>query len=256
MPVCEYCRNSFTTQAILLRHQRRALYCLELQGRAKPVDYQCTFCSRVFARSSGLSRHINTCKPRTCTTTINAVEAKLSALQDQITKLMMTSGTTNVNNNRNVVVNNLQPITEEHIQDHLEHLTLDFILDGAKGFATFANSYPFKDRVLCTDKSRRKLKFRNEDGALIEDGGGHKLVQKFFQAISYRNEELISAEYSILQSKVESIVKDGCAYTSDLTSLLSKATMLQDLLHQCKDAADGKDNELTQGFIKHYIQIL
>jgi hypothetical protein len=190
-------------------------------------------------------------------TAIDAVEEKLSALQEQITKLMFNGAPPTNVNNRNVVVNNLQPITEEQIQDHLEHLTLDFILEGAKGFADFANCYPFKDRVLCTDKSRRKLKFRDEEGGeIVEDGGGHKLIQKFFQAISTRNEELISAEYNLLQQEVEMIAQEGRAHTSDLTGLLSKATRLQDLLHQCKDAADGKDNELTQEFIKHYVKIL
>jgi hypothetical protein len=254
MAICDYCKNTFTTKAILARHQKRTLYCLELQGKANNIQHQCKYCSRIFARGSSMSRHMKSCPM--VATAIDAVEEKLSALQEQITTLML-NGTTSTNvNNRNVVVNNLQPITEEQIQDHLGHLTLDFILEGAKGFADFANSYPFKDRVLCTDKSRRKLKFRDEEGSLVDDGGGHKLIQKFFQAISPRNEELISAEYNILQRKVESIAQEGRAHTSDLTELLSKATRLQDLLHQCKDAAEGKDNDLTQEFIKHYIKIL
>ena len=188
----------------------------------------------------------------------DAVEEKLSALQAQITELMTNNNNVNNNNNNNNrnVVNNLQPITEEQIQDHLEHLTLDFILKGAKGFADFANSYPFKNRVICTDKSRRKLKFRDEDGAVVDDGGGHKLSQKFFQAISTRNEEIITAEYTILQQQVATIAREGRGGTADLTGLLSKATRLQDLLQQCKDAAKGEDNELTQEFIKHYVKIL
>ena len=133
---------------------------------------------------------------------------------------------------------------------------MDFILEGAKGFADFANCYPFKDRVLCTDKSRKKLRYKDEDGEIINDGGGHKLMQRFFQAISTRNEELISAEYSILQQQVEHISTQGTASTSDLVGLLTKATRLQDILQQCKDAAEGKDNELTQDFIKHYVKKL
>nr|QBK87710.1 MAG: hypothetical protein LCMAC202_00460 [Marseillevirus LCMAC202] len=163
--------------------------------------------------------------------------------------------TTNVNN-RNVVVNNLQPITDEDLQEQVENLTLDFILEGAKGFADFANSYPFKNRVLCTDRARKKLRYRDEAGEIIDDGGGHKLIQRFFQAIASRNEEIISAEYNVLQQEVEAIAQEGRAHTSDLTGLLSKATKLQDLLQQCRDAAEGKDNELTQEFIKHYIKIL
>ena len=251
MVVCEYCSNSFTTNAILLRHQKRALYCLELQGKvSNTVEHQCNYCSRIFTRGSSLSRHMKCCPM--ASSAINAVEQKLLALQEQITNLMPSSGV----NNRNVVVNNLQPITDEDMQEQVGNLTLDFILEGAKGFADFANCYPFKDRVLCTDKSRKKLRYRDEDGEVINDGGGHKLIQRFFQAISTRNEELISAEYSILQQQVEHISTQGTASTSDLVGLLSKATRLQDILQQCKDAAKGKDNELTQEFIKHYVKKL
>ena len=253
---CEYCSAKFSRSADLLRHQRKTKYCLRKRGLlTNPVIIKCSYCDTCFSRKDSLTRHLNnSCRSLHEKTYIKLLE-QMNELKLEIAQMKNNQATTNVNN-RNVVVNNLQPITDEDIQEQIENLTLDFILEGAKGFADFANSYPFKDRVLCTDKSRKKLRYRDEDGELVEDGGGHKLIQKFFQAISTRNEELINAEYNILQQEVESIAHNGRAYTSDLTSLLSKATRLQDLLQQCKDAAEGKDNDLTHEFIKHYIKIL
>ena len=151
---------------------------------------------------------------------------------------------------------NLAPITDEEIQEHLEHLTLNFINDGAKGYASFANYYPFKDRVLCTDKARKKLRYRDNEGEVVEDGGGVKLAQRFFQAIAPRNEEIINAEYRALHKEVQQIANDGTAYQSDLTSLLTKASRLQDLLIKCRDAARGEENDLTKEFVNHLSKML
>ena len=262
---CEHCQRTFTSKSNLSRHQSRARYCL--QARGMEIKYYTCQCSSRFTRKDDLHYHQKTCDfvknhtplPPQGTSTedfmlkvIEDYKDMIKGLQKQITELSLRP--TKVTNHTNVL-NNLQPITDEDLRDQLENLTIDFILEGAKGFVDFADSYPFKDRVLCTDKARKKLRYKDEEGELVDDGGGHKLIQKFFQAISSRNEELISAEYSELQQKVEHIAK-GCAHTSDLTGILSKATSLQTLLQQCKDAAEGKDNDLTQEFIKHYIKIL
>ena len=43
---------------------------------------------------------------------------------------------------------------------------------------------------------------------------------------------------------------------ADLTGLLTKATKLQETLRLCKQAAEGGENELTDGFIRHLTKIL
>ncbi len=83
-------------------------------------------------------------------------------------------------------------------------------------------------------------------------GGGAKLTQRFFQIIAPRNEELINAEYRVLQEQVQQIATDGTAYRSDLTGLLTKATKLQEILISCREAARGEENELTKEFV-HYL---
>ncbi|KKL58010.1 hypothetical protein LCGC14_2229680 [marine sediment metagenome] len=264
--VCQYCNNTFSRTNNLIKHQKKAQYCLVLQANTEvEAKYECEYCSQSFTRKDSLSRHYKVCKIYT----VQQVEkkARTTAIEDQnkmlldlITQLQENitnvAGRPAVNNNRQVVLNNLQPLTEENLQEHLEHLTLNFIQEGAKGYAAFANSYPFKNRVMCTDKARKKLKYKDGDGEVIEDGGGVKLAQKFFQAIAPRNEEIINIEYRALHEKVQQIAKDGTAYHADLTGLLTKATHLQELLIKCREAARGEENELTREFVSHLSKML
>ena len=272
MHTCEHCQRMFKSKSSLNRHQKTTTKCLIKRG-LEPAYFKCN-CGKQYTRQHYLQLHQQTCSvdsPQNLrfenqgskeedTTLIVANKSTedfmLKVIDDykdmikDLQKQLSSKPTKVTNNNNNNVLNNLQPITDEELEEHADKLVLDFILEGAKGFAVFANGYSFKDRVLCTDKARQKLRYKDNDGELVEDSGGHKLVQRFFQAISSRNEEIINAEYSILQQKVET------THISELTDLLTKSTKLQDILRQCKDAADGKDNELTQEFIKHYVKIL
>jgi hypothetical protein len=219
-----------------------------------------------------LKRHLKTCKQReAAVVTSSAIseaqkdqyEAQnnqlltlISQLQNTIINLQGNTSTGTTINRNNVVLNNLQPLTDEDLQEHLEHLTLNFIQEGAKGYADFAGSYPFKDRLVCTDKSRKKLKYKDGDGEVIDDGGGIKIAQRFFQAIAPRNEEIINAEYKSIHQEVQQIAKEGTAYRADLTGLLTKATHLQELLVKCQQAARGEENELTKEFVNHLTKML
>ena len=267
--VCQYCNASFSRKNNLDKHQNNAQYCLVLQTNTE-AEYECEYCSQSFTRKDSLTRHYKVCKMCVSQQTEDnaktvAVENQNKMLLDLITRLQenianFACGTAAVNNNNNrqVVLNNLQPITNEDIQEHLQQLTLNFIQEGAKGYANYANKYPFKNRVLCTDRARKKLKYKDGDGdgQVVEDGGGVKLAQKFFQAIAPRNEEIINTEYRALHEQVQQIVRDGTAYCTDLTGLLTKASNLQNLLIMCRDAAQGEENELTREFVNHLSRML
>ncbi len=181
------------------------------------------------------------------------LSGQITQLQKQITDLMSTK--TSVNNNNNVVVNNLPPLTDENIAKHVDRLSLDFILQGAKGYADFANRYPFKNHIICTDRSRKKIKYRNADGELVDDPYGRRLTQRFFKTVADKNRQLINDEYKQLQTQVKKIA-DSNTEATNLTSILSKVTLLQDILQSCNEAAEGKDNKFTQEFINHLTKII
>ncbi len=185
----------------------------------------------------------------------NQLSGQISQLQKQITELM-SSKTSNVNNNYNIAVNNLQPLTDEDISEHIGRLSIDFILQGAKGYADFANKYPFKNHIICTDKARKKIKYKNANGEIVDDPQGRQLTHKFFQTFADKNRQLINTEYRNLQQRVQEIAKGGDAETSDLVGILSKATRLQEILQSCNEAAEGKDNKFTQEFVNHLTKMI
>lgn len=261
MYTCTFCKSQFNDVYIMKRHQHTAKYCLLLQQNDNE-QYNCNHCGKNFSRRDNLLRHQKKCIVHAVPPVSepdhqgSGLQLQLGDLMAIITKLVERPTISTATSNRNVMLNNLEPITDEEIADHIRHLTIDFIQDGAKGYANFAGSYPFKDRLLCTDKARKKLRYKDSDGELVDDANGSKLTRRFFQAIAPRNEQLINEEYKTLQQKVHQIATEGKSYTSNLTDLLTKASHLQELLIKCQQAANGEENELTREFINHLSRIV
>lgn len=96
---------------------------------------------------------------------------------------------------RNTQINNyiqqLKPVTDEHLIDSVSNLTIDYIINGPEGYAEYALEYPLKDRMLCSDYSRRKVKFKDKDGKVVTDPEMNTLALKFFESIKDKNRELI-----------------------------------------------------------------
>ena len=69
----------------------------------------------------------------------------------------------------NTIINNLTPITEDHLKEQAQFLTIDHVKNGVDGYVKYALDYPLKDKIVCTDFSRRKIKYKDEEGNIIED---------------------------------------------------------------------------------------
>ena len=258
MPICEYCGNNFTTGKILLNHQQHAKYCLEIQGKSAK-KYQCE-CGNEYVLKTSLIRHQSNCSLHPVSTKLCKQEAQNEALQrmvnnyESLLKELQKQISTRPTNNRNVVMNNMSAITDEQLQEHLEHLTLNFIAEGAKGYADFAKCYPLKDNVICTDKARKKIKYKNEEGEVSDDS--RMLAKRFFQAISRRNKDILDTAYRDLHEEIKGIVAENRAGEIDITGLLTKAAELQSILIKSQRAATGEDEEFTQEFLGHLTKML
>lgn len=210
--------------------------------------YNCVYCDKAFTTKGNMKRHEALCSEK-----INNETKNQPDVLEMIDELKKTIDKNNKNTN---IMGDLPPVTAELLKAHLEKLTLDFIQDGAKGYAIYASNYALKDCVICTDKSRKKLKFREENGNIVNDFGGVKITQLFFGSIKDKNKQLIDAEYNLLRQEVARIGAGGEAGEHDLTNVLERSTMLQTLLYQCNAAAEGKTNELTQAFVRHLTRAL
>lgn len=243
--ICEFCGHDFHRQSDLIKHKKTAKSCLKIQGKLPNVEIEsergsidsdteflaCKGCGKEYSRSDNLKRHEAKCIK------VKEIDLKADILSIVDKKL-----------------EGLKPITPEHIEGYLDHLSLSFIEGGGLGFANYANVYPFKGgMVVCTDRSRRKFKYKIEDETYNDYGS--KLAQTFFKTVVIKSEELINQKYELLQQDIERIANGG---TSDysLSEMLSRAAQLQETLYLCTQAANGDHNILTESFVKHLSKML
>jgi hypothetical protein len=63
-------------------------------------------------------------------------------------------------NTTNHIINNMMPITDAHLQEHVQNLNPIHVQNGASGYAKYALEYPLKDMIVCTDFQRRNCKYK------------------------------------------------------------------------------------------------
>lgn len=258
---CEYCGNVFSKKSNLDKHQHSAQYCLDLRGNKKDGEFSCN-CGKTYKHRASLNRHIKQCRADNSpyegillamTEIQNKHIDSIAELQckhidlvlDKIKDIVSASGGRNVN----MVLNNLTPITDEQLTECATHLSLDFIKDGAKGYADFANYYPLKGNIVCTDKSRNRIRYKDIHGDLTDDS--RDLSIRFFNAIQVQNEQLINAAYQDIHDEIKLIISENKSGVVDIAPLFARATNLQEMLIKCKSAANGTDDEFIKDFVKH-----
>ena len=254
--ICEYCNTNFTRIYTLKQHQLKAKYCLALQ-RKHISKYICESCEKEFSRKDSLKRH-----QQTCTIVRERIDEKIQEYMSEMKNLFEqladkeSSKSTATNVNRNFVAN-LQPVVEEDIEAiALEYLTIDDIKKGVDGFVSFVLDYPLGKNVICTDKSRKKLQYKDAEGYIVNDAGGVQLSKTFFKAINPRNQELIKNEYDQIYTKVQDIIAREAAHDENVTDLMMEAMNIQTLAAKCEEIAMGGDNEVRVNFINRLIKQL
>ena len=179
-------------------------------------SYKCQFCLEKFSRKYNLVRHEKSCKLGVILS-ISAENQKLLEINEKISKeileirkeyeeklrqkdleikeLAMASinRPTTINRNKitiNQKISNLDPLHFEKMGEYSEYLTIDHIKAGLDGYVDYALEYPFKNRVVCSDFARKKIKYKDIDGNVINDPEMTKLAKRFFESISQKNQEL------------------------------------------------------------------
>ena len=59
---CEFCNNVFSNKQNLNAHQKKATYCLKIQGKTNSNKFKCDICNSVFTSSYNLKRHKKLCE--------------------------------------------------------------------------------------------------------------------------------------------------------------------------------------------------
>lgn len=260
---CEHCGKTFSNQYILKTHQETAQYCIKIQQN---IDcYKCKGCNRTFQSKASYKNHQSKCLPyvkqrwtkllRRKESVIRELEAKLENCA--ITAIKASKPSTNT---INIQINNLAPITEKLLQDNVKYLTLDHIKAGAAGLAKYALEYPLKGRIICTDYARRKLKYKNEEGNIVSDPGGHKISYKIFKSTKKRSDELAQPYMDNLQGTLWNIpleskddlndeeLESATQYMNSVSSVLHDVISLK---NQMRYSINGDKTDLQSDFVKY-----
>jgi hypothetical protein len=110
-------------------------------------------------------------------------------------------------------------------------------MKGPEGYAQYALEFPLKDRMMCVDYARRKVKFKDKDGNVITDPEMANLATKFFNSIKDKNKELIIECSNKLKEnfgdEIDTIVK------------------IFDYKMAVDRGSDGEKSEFQHDFVKH-----
>lgn len=261
---CNFCGNNFIDKIILKRHQKTAKYCIKLQGlniESCNKKYTCNFCEKDYTQKIDLSRHLANCKEKQIfeiisdkdriisdkDKIIDKYEKQIKDLQDKLIDIISSRPTivNNVQNNNNnhkinTIINNLLPITDVHLKNQAQYLTLEHIKKGATGYAEYALEYPLKNRIVCPDFSRRKINYKDEDGNLITDIEMKKICEKIFKSIEEQNTKLTEVYIKELKHKIDQLNNNANNMEEDVSNeLLTKTNKILDYI--CKYITQGKD---------------
>lgn len=262
---CEHCGNKFKTVSSLNYHKNSAKYCLKIQNK-QSNKFKCEYCSKFLSSKHWLKLHMNKCThniTRIRDDNISIInenkelkivndmletqlidqrdryEKTIKDLQDKLENIAIKAISRPTTKNTQInYIQQLQPLTEERLVSNVSNLTIDHIIKGPEGYVEFALEYPLKDRLLCSDYARRKVKFKNKDGKVITDPEMNILAVKFFESIKEKNKELI------------------CKYANELKerlgddNVMDTVVKLFDYKAGVERGSEGKRTDFHHDFVK------
>ena len=274
---CEYCENVFSTKQNLKIHQSTAKYCLDKQNQVDTPNIKCTDCLKTFTTQFSLERHKNKCNIKNIIDPYRIKiserdkeiqkykeeNQKLSAslfekieeiykkdiqikdLQDKIENIALkaVSRQTTVNTNTtnvNTYIQQMDIVTDQIFQDNLENFNIEYIKKGAEGFANYALEHPLHNRIACVDYSRKKVKYKDENGNVVSDPDMIKLSTKLFSSILVKNKELI-----------KQYVNEVTYSTLNPDEKMQIMVDMTDYMFLVNRGADGEKHELYDNFLKN-----
>lgn len=157
------------------------------------------------------------------------------------------------------IINNMLPITDDHLKEQSKYLTLEHVKNGAAGYAKYALEYPLKDRIVCTDLSRKKGKYKDSDGNILSDAEMSKITKRIFSSIKERNNELIDEYVELLKNKLDEFnfssnneLDEGetISFSMQTDIIVDYITKSYAQKRESGEMIDGLKPELFQQFVK------
>ena len=168
---------------------------------------------------------------------------EIKILQDKLENIALESvrRPTHTYNNKhqiNTIIQNMAPISLDDMKEESKHLTLQHIQKGVRGYIEYAMNHPLKNKVLCVDYSRRKIKYKDENGNIQTDPEMNGLSKKFFKSIQDKNRELATECVNELSPKLDAEQK--------MKIMMDMGQLMVDV----NQGARGSQTEFTHDFVK------
>jgi hypothetical protein len=244
-------------------HQKRAKYCLNIQGKDATTIFPCYICGKEFSCTKDCKRHIPTHsdleseqfdeirelkeevtrlinESLTKDDVIRRLEKQVESLQRGMERVASKPSTTTNNLN----INNFTPLTNALMLKQAPRLTGEHMLEeDGEGYARLVSDI-CKGNVLCSDYARSVLKWKNENDT-VTDPKGNKLWKLFCTGIRERNDEV----FKEIQSKVQ--VK----MSEDPEAGFAEAMRASDNRRDIRYGADGEESELQRIVIERLCRL-
>jgi hypothetical protein len=192
---CEYCKKSFTIKS---NYNKHSLHCKDkeekeiynLKELCESKQSELDKCYKFIEKLKFKKQYIESLEKTIKEQNIKIIQLEnenkqfinlhQETLEKLASKAIENAGIKNTTiNNKNQIYNALQPLTDEHMKKQTKNLTYQNVKNGAHGIAHFASNFTFKERVMCTDKSRLNFVFKNENDLIIKDPEGIEITKRF-----------------------------------------------------------------------------
>ena len=183
---CNFCGTSFEDIYKLERHQRSAKYCLEIQTKDQDKTI-CKLCKKKCYSERDLKAHKCVLHKDDLHETISELNEKIKQLEQRVDVLEKREKSVSE-------YDTLESLSQTWMERQLDKFSVDYTNKGVSGYASFALEFIFKNRLLLTDRSRKKFVYKGEDGQKKVDINLFYLSTLFFSVINEKNKELISSQ--------------------------------------------------------------
>ena len=229
MSTCEFCKKAFKTAYTLKTHQTTAKTCIRLQqelGVANLVNKRvsCSYCNKQLTSKSKLDSHLMICLKKQQHDLIEAknqdrfelLQKELNKLEEQLQNIQSsTNNSNNVTNSHNTLTTNnnisiVNYMTEDRVlQIFRDHFNKNDLPE--KKLADFTYKWFLKgvDKpvYLCTDPTRKRFVFMDQDGKEVVDRNCSTLISLLYQAQPYIK-DLVQDEIIDQEQNEIDLIKD------------------------------------------------
>jgi hypothetical protein len=235
---CVFCLFIFKDKYTLKNHILKSKKCIKNRG------FNCKSCNILFTKNSDLETHLLSCKDYIIqnlkdeitekTSLIKELNAKVSMMDkikesyERIAKEAVSRPTTTntVNHIRNnlSMTYTLDTLKEEELVDLFrENLTEKVFMSGQKGLAKLCtdkiiNTRDSKKLLCCTDATRKKFKYMDKSGNMIEDIEARTFVNRMTKPIREVGQQIYDSMLSAIDDERDHIQETDYGKKDRLTT--------------------------------------